>query len=308
MTDVPQIIVLSGGVSEEREVSLQSGQNAASTLKKHFSVELIEINQAALPQSISARQQVVFPALHGTFGEDGSIQDLMDTANIHYAGSDAQASRLCFNKEETKERLKGQGVRVPPGIRFSATQPPERKKVVHALGEQLIMKPVCQGSSVGLHRINDRHDLENTLSRINSGEWLIETYLKGREISVGVLKGKGLGLVEIVPEGGIYDYYHKYTAETTQYHFPAKVSAAVEHRARSLAEQAFAICGCRDFARIDFILTPDETLFMLEINTLPGLTPMSLLPKSAACMGYDFEALLFELVQPAINRFQARLS
>lgn len=310
MMDVPQIIVLSGGVSEERKVSLQSGQSAAQALKKHFTVGLIDLKQTILPREINSAQHIVFPALHGTFGEDGSIQQLMDRAHVHYAGSDACASRLCFNKEETK-KLAQHDINVPRGIMFKTKQPPSVEKVIRLLGEQLIIKPACQGSSIGLHRIHSRQDLESVLHTIDTDTcevWLIENYLNGQEFSVGLLEGKSLGVVEVIPEGGIYDYYHKYTAEKTQYRFPAKVGKAMEHKIRILAEQAFKRCGCRDFARIDFILTTEGHLFILEVNTLPGLTPTSLFPKSAACEGYTFEALVLQMVQPAIKRFQAKMS
>lgn len=311
MMDVPQIIVLSGGVSEERKVSLQSGQSAAQALKKHFTVGLIDLKQTILPREINSAQHIVFPALHGTFGEDGSIQQLMDRAHVHYAGSDACASRLCFNKEETKKKLAQHDINVPRGIMFKTKQPPSVEKVIRLLGEQLIIKPACQGSSIGLHRIHSRQDLESVLHTIDTDTcevWLIENYLNGQEFSVGLLEGKSLGVVEVIPEGGIYDYYHKYTAEKTQYRFPAKVGKAMEHKIRILAEQAFKRCGCRDFARIDFILTTEGHLFILEVNTLPGLTPTSLFPKSAACEGYTFEALVLQMVQPAIKRFQAKMS
>jgi D-alanine-D-alanine ligase len=177
--------------------------------------------------------------------------------------------------------------------------------VIDALGTSLVIKPTDQGSSVGLYFTEHRSALGVTLSQIHCGNWMIERRIRGRELTVGVLEGAAMGVVEVVSASGVYDYQAKYTAGSTEYRYPATLEPTVEAQIKANAEALFDACGCRDFARVDFLLDGSKSFF-LEINTLPGLTATSLLPKSASCVGYDFESLGRELVSPAIRRFEAR--
>ncbi|MGZ0656240.1 D-alanine--D-alanine ligase family protein [Coraliomargarita sp. W4R53] len=303
MSKSPRIIVLYGGVGSEREVSLKSGEAVAQALRANFEVEALVLEQESLPESLRSEAHIVFPALHGSFGEDGQLQALLEAAGIHYCGSDAAASRLCMDKAATKAIARERHIAVPAALSFDGANAPLADSVIDALGASLVIKPADQGSSVGLHFTEHRSALGVTLSGIRSGNWLIEQRIRGRELTVGVLKGAAMGVVEIVSQTGVYDYKAKYTPGSTEYHFPADIEAAVEAKIKDHAEQLFDACGCRDFARIDFLLEGARPYF-LEINTLPGLTATSLLPKSASCVGYDFEQLAAELVAPAIARFQ----
>lgn len=296
------IVVLYGGVGPEREVSLLSGQAIAKALSQQFAVEPLQINRAHLPESIDGEKSIVFPALHGTFGEDGRLQALLEKAGIQYCGSDSVASQLCMMKDKTKARASRLGIPVPEAIVFDGAQTPLADDVIDQLGTSLVIKPADQGSSVGLSFTEHRSALGAALSRIRDGNWLIERRIRGRELTVGLLNGKAMGIVEILSPTGEYDFKAKYTAGTTEYRYPADLKPAVETQIRESAEALFENCGCRDFARIDFLLEGAEAYF-LEINTLPGLTATSLLPKSASCIGLDFEALARELVAPAIQRF-----
>ncbi len=305
---VPQIVVLYGGVGSEREVSLRSGEAIARALSgAAYDVEAIVLNEEALPESLKAERAVVFPALHGHFGEDGQLQALLEAAGIHYCGSDAQASRLCMDKAATKEVARGLRILVPEALAFEGAKAPLADEVIQRLGSSLVVKPSDEGSSVGLHFTEHRSALGVVLSGIRSGNWLIEQRIRGRELTVGVLKGAAMGIVEIVSQSGVYDYAAKYTPGSTEYRFPANLEPSVEATIKDHAEQLFDACGCRDFARIDFLLDGAQAYF-LEINTLPGLTATSLLPKSASCVGFDFEQLAAELVAPAVARFEASLS
>ena len=307
MADPESIVVLYGGVGPERAVSLLSGEAIARALAAHFNVELLRLDAEALPESIQADRSIVFPALHGAFGEDGGLQTLLEAAGIEYCGSDAAASRLCMAKDATKAIARELGITVPDAMVFDGTDVPRADAVIERLGASLVLKPNDQGSSVGLYFTEHRSALGVTLSQINSGRWLIEQRITGRELTVGVLNGAAMGVVEIVSASGVYDYAAKYTPGSTEYRFPAPIEPGVEARIKAQAEQLFDACGCRDFARIDFLLDGARPYF-LEINTLPGLTATSLLPKSASCVGFDFESLAKELVAPAIRRFTARLS
>lgn len=300
----PRIAVLCGGTSAEREVSLASGHAVAEALRHNFKVDLLEIDCDALPEGLNPETTVVFPALHGGFGEDGALQHLLEEKGIAYAGCGVDASRICLNKNHTKEHVEKAGLLVVPGLTAAADDMPPAQSIIEKLGSDLVIKPVGQGSSVGVAILSGLEQLESVLRGLETGEWLIEKKIDGREITAGVLEDKTIGLVEVLPQNGFYDYKHKYTEGMTEYRFPAQVEPAVENEIGHAAETAFTACGCRDFARIDFILSCENRVFFLEINTLPGLTATSLLPKSATCSGYDFTELVCRLVAPALDRFK----
>ncbi|AWI07983.1 D-alanine--D-alanine ligase family protein [Ereboglobus luteus] len=302
----PIIAILAGGTSSEREVSLNSGEACAAALAKHFPVEHIIIDRNALPAAISPARHVVFSTLHGTFGEDGGMQRLLEEAGIHYAGCDAASSAFTMDKTRTKRAAAARGVRTIAGLTFSARHnKPSATQIIAQLGPDLVLKPNDEGSSVGLHIIENRAQLDTALDTARDGDWLVERRIHGRELAVGVLNGRAMGIVEIRPKSGIYDYESKYTAGKTDYLAPAPFDDATAAVIRRNAEVAFEACGCRDFARIDFFFTPENEILLIEINTLPGMTATSLLPKSAACAGLDFENLLREMVAPAIARHNA---
>ncbi len=304
-TPLPIIAVLAGGTSAEREVSLGSGRASAIALARSFPTRLFEVTADALPAGLDSARHVVFSTLHGTFGEDGGMQRLLDAAGIHYGGCDAASSALTMDKTRTKQAAAARGVPVVPGIVFDAAKKPTADAVVAQLGEKLVVKPNAEGSSVGLAIVATRAELAAKLASITSGGWLVERRIFGRECSVGVLRGRAMGVVEIRPKSGVYDFTSKYTKGMTEYFAPAPLGDALTHRVQQAAEAAFAACGCRDYARIDFMIEGDSGLFLLEINTLPGMKETSLLPMSARCVGLDFTALVRELVTPALERFAA---
>ena len=303
----PIIAVFAGGTSAEREVSLGSGQASAIALARSFPTRLFEVNAAAIPAGVDPSRHVVFSTLHGTFGEDGGMQRLLDAAGIHYAGCDAASSALTMDKSRTKEAAAARGVRVVPGVTFMAADKPTADGVVAKLGENLVVKPNNEGSSVGLALVASRAELAAKLESITAGGWLIERRVVGREFSVGVLRGKAMGVVEIRPKSGVYDFTSKYTKGMTEYFAPAPLDPAATAEVQRAAESAFAGCGCRDYARVDFMLSAQGEFFLLEINTLPGMKETSLLPMSARCVGLDFSALVRELVSPALQRFEAAI-
>lgn len=302
-TPLPIIAVLAGGTSAERDVSVGSGKASALALARSFPTRLFELTADALPAGLDPRRHVVFSTLHGTFGEDGGMQRLLDAAGVTYAGCDAASSALTMDKTRTKAAAAKRGVRVADAVHFEADQKPAADAVVAQLGENVVVKPNNEGSSVGLSVIASRAALAEKLGSITRGSWLIERRIVGRELSVGVLGGRALGVVEIRPKSGVYDYTSKYTKGLTEYFAPAPLDAATTVRVQAAAEAAFAACGCRDYARVDFILPEQGDAFLLEINTLPGMKETSLLPMSARCAGMDFTGLVRELVRPALLRF-----
>lgn len=319
-----RITVLAGGVSSEREVSLGSGAASASALARLWPTRLVDVTSAALPPGLDPARDVVFSTLHGTFGEDGGMQALLDNAGIAYAGCDAASSALTMDKAATKRAAASAGVKVAPDRVFSvpglihSSEPrsippvsvPSADELISALGsERVVLKPNDQGSSVGLALPETAAALTAALAALAPGNWIAEPRLVGRELSVGVLQGKAMGVVEIRPRSGVYDFASKYTKGATEYLAPAPLPDEAGAAVRLAAEKAFAACGCRDYARVDFILISPSEFFLLEINTLPGMKETSLLPMSARCAGLDFTGLVGELVIPAVRRLQeTRLS
>ena len=303
MKTEPNIIILAGGVGAERDISLLSGRALFESLSPHFTTKLIDLTKRELPSGISANSDIIFPIIHGEFGEDGELQALLDTEGIEYCGSGSDASRLCMHKFKAKKRVSENGVRVPGGIEFHNPSELITSEIISGLGNDLIIKPTDQGSSVSLFLVSGEDELTQTLSQLRPGSWLLEERVFGREVTIGILEEHPLGIVEVIPVGGVYDYKRKYTPGSTEYRFPAVIDSETEAEIKEFALNAYRSCGCRDFARVDFMICEDGHAYFLEINTLPGLTTTSLLPKSASSCGYNFDQLTKKLVTPARNRF-----
>ncbi|MCH8473666.1 MAG: D-alanine--D-alanine ligase [Opitutales bacterium] len=302
MREGPPVAILQGGVSGEREISLRSAEAVRNALADRFLLQMVTVNKAALPTELKGFRGIVFSVLHGTFGEDGGMQELLQQAKIPFVGSEAEASRMCMNKTSTKERVAGVGVPVAPGWCFPSDQSPSWEEVVGKLGPKVVLKPNTEGSSLGLSFPTDPETWHEGLAGLPAGEALVERFIPGRELSVGVLEGKALGVVEIVPASGQYDYESKYTLGKTEYRAPAPLTEEVAASVRKWAEQSFRELGCRDYARVDFRLSPQEETVFLEINTLPGFTELSLFPRSAQVCGWTFTDLLERLVEACWER------
>ena len=302
----PEIVVLCGGASEEAEVSRASGRCISEALKTAFEVRLVELEDDDVPDDLNPETQILFPAFHGGFGENGQVQQLFEDRGFVYAGSNPSASALCMNKIDTKAVVFETGFEFADDLTFRAASPPQPNELIESIGEDVVLKPFDKGSSIGLYRVKGSEQMKAALATLRDGGWMAEKWIHGREMTIGILNGRALGVVEICPRGGVYDYAHKYQAGSTEYRVPAEITQSYAKEFRRWAEEAFRLCACRDFARLDFIFTEDHEAYFLEINTIPGLTPTSLLPKSAACMGYSFEELAKEMVGPARERFQRR--
>jgi len=299
------ITVLCGGESPEANVSRVTGQSVAGALEGFFEVDLIDLRRDELPAALDPERTIVFPAMHGPFGEGGPLQRLLEERGFAYAGCDARASSLCMEKLRAKNAVRGCGFELAAHVAFAAQSKPAPADLLGALGERMVIKPRGSGSSVGIRFVEGEPALAQALSGITEGEWLAETRIEGREMTIGLLDGNAMGIVEICPRDGVYDFEHKYTAGSTEYRFPAPVDDTLACKVKTFAERAFTACACRDFARLDFIITSDERPTFLEINTIPGMTPTSLLPKSASCAGLDFPELVRRMTAPAIDRARA---
>lgn len=303
-----KIVVLCGAQSPEREVSIRSGKACAESLRVRFpETELRVLEENSLPADLDPNRDIIFPVIHGDYGEDGGIQRDLEARGFAYAGCDAASSEVCIDKAITKERLRECGVPVAGDVSFYADCPPSAASLIVRLGEAVVVKPADKGSSVGLFLPTGEAELQRVLDGDLSAakKWIVESRLVGRELTVGLLGGKAMGIVEIRPKAGVYDFTNKYTSGNTDYLFPAPIDAASTEKIKAAAERLFTACACRDFARADVILQTDGSFYFLEVNTMPGLTATSLLPKSASCIGLDFEALTAAMIAPAIERFRS---
>jgi D-alanine-D-alanine ligase len=293
------VAVLMGGWSAEREVSLVSGQAAASALERRgYRVSPIDVDRDLPRRLYEARPDAVFNALHGRFGEDGTVQGLLEIMGIPYTHSGVLASALAMDKAKAKGLFEAVGIRCPKGVMTTIDALLEAPPMV----PPYVVKPNAEGSSVGV-RIVKRPD-ERPLER---NDWpygddvLVERYIQGRELTVSVLEGRALAVTEIRPRQGFYDYFAKYTDAQADHVIPAELPDGVSERALSWAEAAHRVLGCRGVSRADFRFDDDDPdgLYLLEVNTQPGLTPLSLVPEQAQHVGIGFEDLVVRLVEEA---------
>jgi D-alanine-D-alanine ligase len=288
-----------GGPSAEREVSLRSGKAVAKALRSLGHI-VEELDPKEPGWTLSPETQAVFLALHGTYGEDGTVQRQLDELDVPYTGCDAEASRLAFDKVLTKQKCLAAGV---PTARFAVIDSPTAS---WPMGWQppVVLKPVRQGSSVGLQMVERVADWSKALAeslRYDS-QALMEEKIIGRETTAGILGGQALPLVEVRPKSGPLDYQNKYTAGATEVFCPAAFDAAATKRIQAAALGAFAAIGGHDYARVDVMVRANGEPVVLEVNTLPGMTELSLLPKAAAAAGIDYAELCQRMVDLALRR------
>jgi D-alanine-D-alanine ligase len=293
------ITVMLGGPSAEREVSLRSGAAVARALRS-LGHTVQELDPRDGSWALPAGTDVVFLALHGTYGEDGTVQRRLDELGALYTGCDAEASRIAFDKVLTKQRCLEAGVPTAKHLVVDSGKTPWPKD----WRPPLVVKPVRQGSSVGLQFVERTADWPAAVAEALKfdSEVLVEEKIIGRETTVGILGGEALPVVEVRPKTGSYDYQNKYTAGRTEYFCPADFDAATTRRIQDIAWSAFSAIGGRDYARVDVMVGADGSPVVLEVNTLPGMTETSLLPKAAAAAGLDYAPLCQRMVDLALER------
>ncbi|MDA7618249.1 D-alanine--D-alanine ligase [Verrucomicrobia bacterium] len=302
MNAMMHITVLMGGDSTERDVSLRSGQAVikALTERGHQVSGFDPVNgNLELPPDTD----LVFLALHGSYGEDGSIQDLLESMGMPYTGSGPISSRLAFDKLAAKHLFEEHGLSTPPFIAVKDANFPFPEE----LGLPLVVKPVREGSSVGLRFVHARDTWPEALEYVlrYGGEVLVERCIPGRELTVAVLDGKACPIVEIKPnDQASYDYEHKYTAGATRYFCPADLESTTADRCKELALAAYRVLGCEGYGRVDLMLEGNQP-FLLEVNTLPGMTETSLLPMAASAAGMPFPELCEWMASEGLRRHQS---
>jgi len=302
-TQFGKIGVLMGGPSSEREISLKSGRAVLDNLLqagcRAVAVDIICEDIGENIRLIESQGiDCAFIALHGRFGEDGKIQKILDTIGIPYTGSGTRASSLAMDKHASREIFASQGLKVPGSKLFDKQG--FKKAMLASIKLPAVVKPVAQGSSIGLYIVDNRQGLEDAVSAsFNYDERiLIEEYIKGRELTVGILDGKALPVIEIRPAHRFFDYEAKYKPGLTSYDVPAKIPEETGRLAKQAALSAHKSLGCFGCSRVDMILSQDK-IFILEVNTIPGMTETSLLPKAAGCAGIDFVGLCEKLLEMA---------
>ncbi|MDH3268180.1 MAG: D-alanine--D-alanine ligase [Ignavibacteria bacterium] len=327
-----KVALLVGGTSPEREVSKMSGQGVLQALKAlQYPTTIIDpaygMNQPkeeeqfflekdfteksnrncidAINSSLLDNVDVVFLALHGKWAEDGTIQSLLELRGLKYTGSKVLASSLAMDKEMSKVIFRQAGVQTADWftVKYRNFEP---NLIVDEINQKFgfpcIIKPNDQGSTVGLKFVKDESEVEEgiILALQFSSKALVEKYIPGREITVAILVNEALPVLEIVPKSGLYDYKSKYTSGMSEYIVPADIPEEVATKAQQQALKAFHSLGCEGYARVDFRLDNDNGLYCLEVNTLPGMTPLSLVPKAAKAVGISFEELIKKIIQQAL--------
>lgn len=297
------ITVMLGGPSAEREVSLRSGAAVAQALRS-LGHTVNELDPREEGWVLPAGTDVVFLALHGTYGEDGTVQGQLDELGVPYTGCDAEASRIAFDKHLTKQRCVAARVPTPRSVLVETKKAPWPR----GWNPPLVLKPVRQGSSVGLQFVEQVSDWGEALADAlrHDSQVLVEERIVGRETTVGILEGKPLPLVEVRVKKGNYDYHNKYTPGSSEYLCPAPFDEADTARIQEAGLGAFNAIGGRDYARVDVMVRESGEPFVLEVNTLPGMTETSLLPKAAAAAGIEYPALCQRMVDLALRRAVAR--
>ena len=307
MSELIHVAVLMGGWSKERPVSLMSGNGVADALEKvGYKVSRVDMDRNIAATLTSLKPDVVFNALHGVPGEDGSVQGMLDLMGIKYTHSGMVTSVIAIDKELTKQRLVPAGIPMPKGKMVSS----ESLYSEDPLPRPYVLKPVNEGSSVGVAIITAEGNYGNPISRDAVGPWqefdelLAEPFIKGRELTVAVLGGKALCVTELVPKSGFYDFDAKYTDGLTEHVCPAQIPQDIADYMMELALRAHQMLGCKGASRTDFRWDDDlgrNGVFVLETNTQPGMTPLSLVPEQAREMGISYEQLVDLLVKEALG-------
>lgn len=307
--DSRRVAVLMGGRSAEREVSLHTGEQVASALtSRGHSVEMID---TAAPSFIAALQtgafDVAFICLHGQFGEDGTVQGLLELLDIPYVGSGVLASALAMDKVMSKHFFTLAEIPTPEYVVLHAGEPWDPEGIVRAVGPKSVVKPANEGSAIGVSIVHDPSELPMAIEAAFAYDTqvLVERFIAGVEVTVGVLGNAdlvALPTLEIVPEHEFYDYESKYVPGMSRHIIPARVNEHVAEECQRLSVEAHRVLGCRGMSRADTIVGEDGTVYLLEVNTIPGMTATSLLPDAARAAGIEFPDLCDRLIGLALER------
>jgi len=296
-----KVAVLAGGIGPEREISLQSGRRVTEALKQAgFNVVTSDITPDDLTILDDTTVDVFFLALHGTFGEDGQLQQILEDKSLAYTGSDPEACKLAMDKIASKRVFNMAGVNTPAAIEFTPDTDIEQ---LSRLADKFVIKPINQGSSVGINIAEDPSIvIEHARQCLEKfGDCMIEQFIAGREVTVGILAGQPLPIIEICPKESFYNYHAKYSDDKTEFLFDTIDNDKLNETIQMAAVKCCDVLECRDFARVDFILADNAVTYALEVNTIPGLTTHSLVPMAAEKIGISMSDLCTKIIEAALQ-------
>jgi len=306
-----RIAVITGGPAAEAEVSRSSAAGVAAALRHTWQdVSVLELDEQLPARLLEGGFAVVFPVLHGPLGEDGTVQGFLEIAGLRYVGSGVLASACAMNKMVAKLIFRAAGIPVAPDVIVRGDEDigTAVRRVEQSLPGKVVIKPVGQGSAVGVTFAVSQNEVARGLgeARAYGGTVLVEQHVVGAEVTCAVLETpepEALGTIEVrTADGGWYDFRHRYAAGLSEHVIPAGISEAQNRRVMELAVAAHRALGCRDLSRADFVVAPACEPILLEVNTVPGMTPTSLFPDAARSRGYDFPALVKHLIERAAGR------
>lgn len=299
---IGRVGVLAGGPSSERAISLKSGRAVFDALiSENIDALFLDVGEDVRDVIKNNKIDVAFIALHGTFGEDGTVQQALEDLRIPYTGSGPKASRLAMDKAASKEIFIKSNIAVPGHIMLNKNN--YNAEDACSVGFPLVVKPKMEGSSIGLSVVRERSLLEKAVDEAfrYGPDILIEEYIAGRELTVGILDDEPLPVIEIVTKNNVYDYKAKYDDPDTRYLVPAPVEKDIFEKAKAIGLESHIALGCKCFSRVDMMMAQDGKIFVLEVNTIPGMTQRSLLPKAAQAKGLNFGQLCIKLLENAIR-------
>jgi len=307
------LAVVFGGTSREREVSINTGKSVLNALKNQYNIFSIDFkgDYDLLVKKLKNKNiDLVFNALHGGDGEDGTFQFFLEHNNICYTGSDWKSSKIAMNKNLTKKICLKHKIPTPKWYCFSSKDVSkiDFELLLSQFSHGCVIKPSKEGSSIGMHILKsdkiNKLEIETAFKEVFkiSDEFIIEEYIEGRELTVGILDKKALPVVEIFPKNFFYDYSSKYKKGNCEYLVPAKLNQNDENSIKKYALDLHKLVGCDSYSRVDFLMDKDSNIFVLEINTLPGLTDTSLLPKATMGIGMSYRQTIHKIIDSSYKK------
>ena len=307
-----KVLVLMGGISTEREISLKSGNAVAKALAEAgYNVETLDVGADNVSKIAEIKPDVCYLALHGKGGEDGCIQGMLEWMGIPYTGPGVAASAICMDKALTKKVLVQSGIPTPKSLEYTKAECTDVEKIknelIEKLGIPVVLKSPCQGSSIGVVIVRDEASVAEAIEEVfKYGDiMLAEQFVSGVEISVPVVGNDNpevYPIIEIVPTSEFYDFESKYVPGMSEHIIPARISAKATENVNKYAKEAYEKTGCRGVSRIDFIVDENDNPYVIEINTIPGMTATSLVPDSARYLGIEFPELVDKIVKLALEK------
>ena len=301
-----KIVVLMGGPGSERDVSLATARGVSKTLRT-LGAEVVEMDVRDEKFTLPADVDLAFLTIHGTFGEDGQLQRILEQRGVAYTGDGAKESEIAFDKIRSKEKFREHGVTTPPWQVVTLGQRP-------TIPIPLVIKPSRQGSTVGVYIVKNAREIDTAMAEAAKYDekLLVEKFISGRELTIGILGDQVLPILEIIPKGGFYDFTNKYpflnpqAGGAAEHVCPAKIDPEKARQIQELALRAYRALGLQVYSRVDVLLPDDGAATVLEVNTIPGMTQASLLPETAAAAGIDYAGLCFRIIQLSRARMGGR--